>query len=441
MLIKRIFFVVLAFSLITQVKAQSSKHVVLISIDGLRPEFYLDPAWPAPHLKQLKQQGVYARQVVGVFPTITYPSHTSIVTGQPPGKHGIYYNVPFEAPKGRWYWEDSAIRAPTLWKAVKNAGLTSGAVMWPVTVGAPIDYNFPVRRADGDEKTDQLSVTRPYITPVQMLDQMAASGSGTVTADDFKYRNVDRTIGRMAAFIFKQYEPALLAIHFIQADHAQHEHGRDAPEVKEAVALIDSMIGQVITTIKEAGQASNTTIIVTGDHGFVDATQSFAPNVLLEKNGLISGENWKAKFYTAGGSAFLYTKKAGDAVTARQVEQLLRRLPESDQWFRIVTKKELKNISANPEVALALAMKKGVVASNAVKGPLIRNKTLGGAHGYYPDFDQISTGFIAAGYGVKKGSALARLRMLDIAPLICRLLGIPSIGGSSNALPDIFSNR
>ncbi|MBO9593167.1 MAG: alkaline phosphatase family protein [Niabella sp.] len=438
---KRILFVAIVLGGILPAKAQPAKHVVLISIDGLRPEFYLDPAWPAPHLKQLKQQGVYARQVVGVFPTVTYPSHTSIVTGQPPGKHGIYYNAPVEAPKGRWYWEDSAIKTPTLWKAVKQAGLTSGAVMWPVTVGAPIDYNFPVRRADGDEKTDQLSVTRPYITPAGMLDQMAASGSGTVTADDFKYREVDRTIGRMAAFIFKQYQPALLAIHFIQADHAQHEHGRDAPEVKEAVALIDSMIGQVVATIKEAGQASNTTIIVTGDHGFVDATQSFAPNALLEKNGLISGEDWKAKFYTAGGAAFLYTKKAGDAATVQQVEQLLRRLPRGNQWFRIVTKKELTEIGANPEVELALAMKKGIVAGNAIKGPLIRTKPLGGAHGYYPDFDEIYTGFIAAGYGIKKGSTLARLRMLDIAPLVCRLLGIPSIGNGTNALPDIFSNR
>ncbi|WP_300598148.1 alkaline phosphatase family protein [Niabella sp.] len=441
MLLKRILFVAIVLGGMLPVKAQSAKHVVLISIDGLRPEFYLDPAWQAPHLKQLKQQGVYARQVVGVFPTVTYPSHTSIVTGQPPGKHGIYYNAPVEAPKGRWYWEDSAIKTPTLWKAVKQAGLTSGAVMWPVTVGAPIDYNFPVRRADGDEKTDQLSVTRPYITPAGMLDQMAASGSGTLTADDFKYRDVDRTIGRMAAFIFKQYQPALLAIHFIQADHAQHEHGRDAPEVKEAVALIDSMIGQVVATIKEAGQASNTTIIVTGDHGFVDATQSFAPNVLLEKNGLISDGDWKAKFYTAGGSAFLYTKKAGDAATAQQVEDLLRRLPRGDQWFRIVTKKELTEIGANPEVELALAMKKGIVAANAIKGPLIRTKPLGGAHGYYPDFDEIYTGFIAAGYGIKKGSTLTQLRMLDIAPLICRLLGIPSIGNGTNALPDIFSNR
>ena len=441
MFFKKIFFAALVLGTMTQAKAQSAKHVVLISIDGLRPEFYLDPAWPTPHLKQLKQQGTYARQVVGVFPTVTYPSHTAIITGQPPGKHGIYYNAPFEAPKGRWYWEDSSIKVPTLWTAVRKAGRTSGAVMWPVTVGAPIDYNFPVRRADDDEKTDQLSVTLPFVTPAGMLDQMAEGTGAAITADDFKHQKIDHTIGRMAAFIFKKYQPALLAVHFIQADHEQHEHGRNAPEVKQAVAAIDSMIGLLMNTISETGQQQQTTIIVTGDHGFVDATKTLAPNTLLEKNGLMGNEDWKARFYTAGGSAFLYTRRPGDNATAHQVEELLRNVPGAEQWYRIVTRKELDAIGANPEVALALAMKKGIVASNAAKGALVRNKPLGGAHGYYPDFDEIYTGFIAAGSGIKKGASLAQLRMLDIAPVVCRLLGISFAGREAKALPEIFSTQ
>lgn len=420
--------------------AQTSRHVVLISIDGLRPEFYLDPSWPAPHLRQLKEQGAYARQVVGVFPTVTYPSHTSIVTGLPPGRHGVYYNAPFQAPKGHWYWEDSAIKTPTLWTAARKAGIRSGAVMWPVTVGAPIDYNFPVRRADGDEKTDQLSVTRPFITPAGLLDQMAAATGTALTAGDFKYAEIDHTIGRMAAFIFRQYQPGLLAVHFIRADHEQHEHGRDAPEVKQAVAAIDSMIGLLLHSIRETGREGQTTVIVTGDHGFVNATRSFSPNVLLKKNDLITGEDWTARFYTVGGSAYLHTKKPGDLAAMQRVTQLLRALPEDQQQlFRIVTKKELEAIGANPEVVLALAMKKGVVANNAIEGPLVRKKKLSGAHGYYPDFNEIYTGFIASGQGIRSGTSVAQLSMLDVAPMVCRLLGIPSLTGEAKELPPIFS--
>ena len=62
--------------------------------------------------------------VRGVFPTVTYPSHTTLITGAMPARHGIYYNSPFEpgGQTGRWYWEADAIRVPTLWDAVREAG-------------------------------------------------------------------------------------------------------------------------------------------------------------------------------------------------------------------------------------------------------------------------------------------------------------------------------
>ena len=63
---------------------QITKHVVLVSIDGLRPEFYLDPQYPAPNLQNIKAHGVYARKMKSVFPSYTYPSHTAMMTGALP---------------------------------------------------------------------------------------------------------------------------------------------------------------------------------------------------------------------------------------------------------------------------------------------------------------------------------------------------------------------
>nr|WP_287935683.1 ectonucleotide pyrophosphatase/phosphodiesterase [Algoriphagus sp.] len=124
---------------------QPSQHVVLISIDGFRPDFYLDPSWPAPNLQEMASQGARAEGVTGVFPSVTYPSHTTIVTGRTPAAHGIYYNSPFESggQTGRWYWETEKIKVPTLWDAVRKAGMKSASFIWPVSVGAPIDYNLP----------------------------------------------------------------------------------------------------------------------------------------------------------------------------------------------------------------------------------------------------------------------------------------------------------
>src|SRR5690606_11805918 len=96
-------------------------------------------ALPAPMLQRMAREGAHARAVRGVMPTVTYPSHTTLVTGAVPARHGILYNQPFEAggQSGRWYVEHDSIRVPTLWDAVRAAGGTTAAISWPVTVGAP----------------------------------------------------------------------------------------------------------------------------------------------------------------------------------------------------------------------------------------------------------------------------------------------------------------
>ncbi|HEU4641793.1 MAG TPA: alkaline phosphatase family protein, partial [Gemmatimonadaceae bacterium] len=59
-------------------------HVILVSVDSLRPEFYQQESWPMPVVQQLARDGSSARQVLSVFPALTYPAHTSIVTGALP---------------------------------------------------------------------------------------------------------------------------------------------------------------------------------------------------------------------------------------------------------------------------------------------------------------------------------------------------------------------
>jgi hypothetical protein len=86
-----------------------------------------------------------ASAVTGVLPTVTYPSHTTLVTGVAPATHGILNNSPFD-PLHRnqdgWMWYAEDIKAETLWAAARKAGFVSSSVDWPVTVGAPIAFNI-----------------------------------------------------------------------------------------------------------------------------------------------------------------------------------------------------------------------------------------------------------------------------------------------------------
>lgn len=77
---KLVVFALLLVS-VSRVSAQQAEHVVVVTIDGFRPDFYLDPSWNTPNLRQLMQQGTHAKGVNSVFPSMTYPSHTTIVTG------------------------------------------------------------------------------------------------------------------------------------------------------------------------------------------------------------------------------------------------------------------------------------------------------------------------------------------------------------------------
>lgn len=427
--------------LLTMSGAAQVKRVVLISIDSFRPDFYKDPSWDTPNLRKLMQQGVYADGVSSVFPSVTYPSHTTLITGALPARHGVYFNVPFQSEKGRWYWEKSYIKTKTLWDAIREAGMESAAVMWPVSVGAPIDYNFPVKRADKGDTTSQLAVTEPVVTPANLLDNMQQS-FGKLDKDDFNTSNtLDVTIAKMANYMIETYKPDFTAIHFITVDHQQHSYGRQAMEVRQAIHAVDSLIGTVVKTVEKAGMLSSTTFIITGDHGMVDVEKTLSPNVWLAANGLITGEDWKARFNTTGGSAFLYLKDKQDQETLNEIKKILSSLPSDEkELFRILDRKALDNAGANPEAALALTMVKGVAANRSTEGPAVKIlKKPRGVHGYFPDFREIQTGFIASGAGIRPGASIGKMGIQDVTPLISELLNLNLNAPDGVLIPGILA--
>src|SRR5687768_17471482 len=115
--------------------------VLVISVDGLHPAYVIDAdrhGLKIPALRRLMQQGAHASGVVGVVPTVTYPSHTTLMTGLAPREHGIISNTPFDplnVNKEGWYWYAEDIKTKTLWEVAAGAGLRTASVNWPVTVG------------------------------------------------------------------------------------------------------------------------------------------------------------------------------------------------------------------------------------------------------------------------------------------------------------------
>lgn len=427
---------------------QAAKHVILITIDGFRPDFYLDASYGAVNMRQLMANGAYAKGVNGIFPTVTFPSHTTIVTGVKPVRHGVYYNTPFEplGASGRWYWDFGAIKSPTLWDAARQAGFTSASVLWPVSVGAPIDYNIPDVWSVGT--TDRREVTRRSAAPAGLWEELELQATGKLEANEFNldkdYLVMDENVARMAGYLIRKHKPNLVTVHLAAVDHAEHADGRDGDNVRRAVSGADRAIRTIIEAVDKAGIKDNTAFIITGDHGFVNRHTLVSPNVWLTKAGLMTNirqNQWKAQFLASGGSAFLYVKNKNDKKTIRQVKELLGALPEAQQkLFRVLEGKELAASGADPKVALALAAEPGIAFSGAATGEVLK-KTKGGTHGYFPNFAEIQTGFIGYGAGFKKGAMVPVMEMVDMAPLAASLLGLPFKTAEGKLYPEILSGK
>jgi predicted AlkP superfamily pyrophosphatase or phosphodiesterase len=422
---------------------RATDHVVLISLDGLRPEFYLDEAWPAPMMQKMHTEGAHAKRVRGIFPSVTYPTHTTILTGLFPAQHGIDYNAPFEpqGQSGRWYWEETEILAPTLWDAAEEAGLITASVFWPVSVGAPIDFNIPEIWPLDDSK-GFLDPIRRLSTPTGILEEIEREATGRLSSRNFSFGklSLDDRSAEMASYLLTEYRPNFLTIHLIGADTVQHNEGTEGVAVRLAVAAMDRLIARLVEAAEAAGLLEKTTFIVTGDHGFVDLQTEIAPNVWFVEAGLLEDRpdrgDWRAALYNTSAAGFVHLANPDDDSALAEVLKVLEHQPaEIRTQFKVLDRGELAKLETAPRAALALAPATGVYISSRTRPPAVRERG-GASHGHLPDLDEMYTGFVAWGAGIRQGTTVDLIGIEQIAPLVRDLLGLEL--STSRPAPDVL---
>ncbi len=414
--------------------AEPGRHLVLISIDGLRPEFYLDPAYAAPTLRALVASGSHARAAEPVFPSVTYPDHATIVTGVRPATHGVPFNVTFESngERGRWYEEATDLHAPPLWAWARAAGLTTASVSWPSTVGARIDWLLPERDyyARKEPLQDLVQATTPGLFDRTNVAPQPSMFKNVVAWDTF--------LTDTAAALIREVKPRLLLLHLVQLDYFQHRGGREGPEVKVALGRVDAHISRLRQALTDAGLSDRTVMIVTGDHGFADVERLVFPNEILARAALRgcpkAGDGWRATGHVAGGSVAVFVNPVTDAEARKAAEAALAK--EAKGRYTIVDRAALDQLGTMPGAAFALDAAPGFAFGGSCGRGLTR-KSVGGAHGYLPSHAEMATGFIAAGAGVRRGVTIDRIRLIDVAPTAGRLLGLPVPGVEGRVLTEI----
>jgi predicted AlkP superfamily pyrophosphatase or phosphodiesterase len=411
-------------------RAARPEHVIMISVDGMPPDYYIAPeklGLRAPTLTMMKQNGAHAEGMEGVYPTVTYPQHTTMVTGLRPAAHGIVQNRVFEAPSEPqtryWYWYAKALKAETLWTVAKKAGLTTAAVGWPVTVGAEIDYNVPEIYEPG-ENPATWNWTAKHSTP-GLLEK-------ALGPDLKKDSSVDERLTSVSEFIIKNHRPNLLLVHLIELDGTHHRNGPRTKAGIETAEREDGYIHRIVEATKQAGIFEKTTFFIVSDHGFADIDKRFSPNVALAKEGLITLDGdgkataWKAAAWPAGGSCAIVLKDANDKETEAKVNAIFSKWAkqEGGPIKQIVIRAELRKLEAVPQAALMLEAAPGYSFDDTLTGAEVRDsgETYKGTHGYLPTDPRMRASLIIYGPGVRSGAKLPLARMIDLAPSIASLL-------------------
>lgn len=377
---------------VASVAAVSPPTVILVSIDGLRPE-YLSRGL-TPTLSRLAAEGAYGPMKPS-FPTVTFPNHYTVVTGLHPDHHGIVGNNMIDAELGRFslgnaaavtdrrWWDDGE----PIWVTAENAGIKTGTMFWP-----------------GSE-ADIRGVRPSYWAK---FDQ---SMGGNARVDQL-----------LAWLDLPQAErPRLNTLYFDIVDTMGHHHGPDSAQVNTAMTQTDASIGYLMEGLKARGMDDNTVVIIVSDHGMI----ATSPERAITLDDYVDVDDISIVY--SGPVAFLNAKDGKkDDVAAELVGQHER----MECWAK-----------ADIPARLVLGSHKRVsdFVCLAQDGWLIATKerpvrSAGGAHGYDNELPNMQAIFIAHGAGIAAGRQLENLDSVDVQPLLGRLLGIEVPKGDGNPL-------
>jgi predicted AlkP superfamily pyrophosphatase or phosphodiesterase len=197
----------------------------LVSIDGLRPDAI--ETFEATTLKKLIHEGSYTLSATTILPSKTLPSHTSMLTGQPPDVHGVSWNTNVSLRR-------RPVAAPTVFSVLRSKGYQTAAFFSKPKFG---------------------SLQRPGT-----LDYSQAPGGW------FGHWSAERTLRDVELYLENQ-RPHLLFVHLAEPDRAGHGSGWMSSKYGEAVRLADTAIGRLLTAAERSFGPDKFTLIVTADHG------------------------------------------------------------------------------------------------------------------------------------------------------------------------------
>ncbi len=427
------------------------KKLVVLSADAM-VDADLSYMATKPHFSELMRRASIVKHVRTIYPTVTYPAHTSMMSGAYPEKHGVFSNeeLTVGAPKQPWCWFNRASKVKDIFYAAKAAGLTTAGVFWPVTGCHPaidylVDEYWPqfegdtlieaFRRAGSSEDVIE-KIIKPNIVEGRMQVHPDADEMGF----------------RFAEAMIREYQPDLLMFHPANIDGMRHKYGLFNEHVTQALDDTDRWLGALVQATKDAGVYEDTNFVLMSDHGQMNIQRIIHLNVVLADHGLIRVDDngtvtgWDAYTHSAGMCDYVFLKPGADDKLRQRVYELLLHLRDEGIYgvSEVFTRTEIKaRERLDGPFDFVLETDGYTAFGQRVTRPMVStfdstDYRYGRAtHGYLPDKGPQPV-FVAAGPAVKPGIEIERRPIVDMACTMAGILGLTLPDADGTAVEEML---
>lgn len=430
----------------------NDRHVILISLDGLAAFLMDDPNASLPTLRKIAKEGAFMEAGMIVSnPAVTWPNHTTLITGVRPAKHGVLANgvllrsgpgVPVRIQSDKSHAD--MVRVRSVADLAHEQGLKTGEINWPCTrQNASFHDSFP-------DVPDALSYTTPRLIEELMALELLTERNGKPAFGIGSPVGRDWVWTQAACHLIKERKPNLLLVHLLNVDTTHHKFGAQTQAGYSSNSYIDLCLREIIDATKEAGIFERTTFIVVSDHGFMTTPKTLRPNVLLRKSGLLKVDGNRVveariNVVPEGGIGLVYCT---NPLEGRDLQGTIRDVFEGQEGVAEVIFpnrfEELgfplpREYDQAPDAIIAAKDGYSISApadpENAVEASEVAGTALG-THGFLASDKRMNGICILWGAGIKPGVKLSTVENTAIAPTIAELLSIQGLESDSKPLMD-----
>lgn len=383
------------------VHASERPYVLLISLDGFRWD-YIERGL-SPNLEWIAANGVEALSLEPVFPTKTFPTHYSIVTGLYAENHGMISNSFIDWETGERfslrnremvenakYYQGEAI-----WETLRRHGIITASYFWPGS-----EMNLEYRRPHYFQRYDH---ERPHRDRIEGIIEWLK--------------------------LPEEKRPQFLTLYYSDVDSEGHRTGPYSDELNESIAFVDSLMGILLDRLEEIGMLDKMNIIVVSDHGMTEVS----PDRVIELHPILDDYD-------------VITDGVGPVVMIKpnnpdELDEIYERLRDTEANYRVYRKEAMPSYwrySAHAYIMpLIVVADIGWSLATRPFDPTRSFFASGGNHGYDNKHLDMHGIFYAIGPAFRSGYRTGTIRSIDIYPLILEIFGIQPRSGIDGDLDNI----